>query len=117
MSAVAVPYVQLRDKDYYVGSTRVTLRSVVAGWRRGETPEYIQEGFPSLTLAQVFGAIAFYLDHQNEVDANFREMDELRVRLKAEEEAKHPEFYAEMRRRIAEHHAKQGESTAESNPE
>jgi uncharacterized protein (DUF433 family) len=49
MSAVAA-YVQLRDGDYYVGATRVTLRGIVAGWKRGETPEHIQQAFPRLSL-------------------------------------------------------------------
>ena len=34
---------------------------------RGRSPETIQESFPLLKLAQIYGAIAFYLDHQAEV--------------------------------------------------
>ena len=30
-------------------------------------PEAIQQSFPALRLAQVYGAIAYYLDHQHEI--------------------------------------------------
>lgn len=116
MSAVA-SYVQLRDGDSFVGSSRVTLRSVVEGWKRGDTPEHIQQSYPSLSLVAVFGAMTFYLEHRGEVEANFRELDALRVTNQAAEEAKHPEFYAEMRRRIAEHRAAQGRETRGSTDE
>lgn len=34
----------------------------------GNSPEAIQEDFPLLKPAQIYGAIAFYLDHQREID-------------------------------------------------
>ena len=42
-------------------------------FRGGESPEIIQQNFPSLTLEQVYGAIAFYLGRQAEIDANIRQ--------------------------------------------
>ena len=33
----------------------------------GNSPEATQEDFPLLKLAQVYGAIAFYLDHKTEI--------------------------------------------------
>ena len=35
----------------------------------GETPETICQAYPSLTLEQVYGAIAYYLAHRDQVDA------------------------------------------------
>ena len=52
-----------------VGGTGVPLDSVVAGFLQGCSAETIQEQYPSLTLEQVYGAIAFYLGHRSEVDA------------------------------------------------
>jgi hypothetical protein len=40
---------------------------VVYSFERGNSPEAIQESFPVLKRAQIYGAIAFYLDHQAEV--------------------------------------------------
>lgn len=62
-------YVEQRHGGYYVaGEVRVSLDSVVYAFKRGESPEAIQEDFPCLKLAQIYGAIAFYLDHQAEID-------------------------------------------------
>ena len=36
--------------------------------KRGKSPEAIQEDFPGLKRAQIYGAIAFYLDHEAEID-------------------------------------------------
>lgn len=63
-------YVEQRNGGYYVAGTRVSLDSVVCAFRRGDSPERILERYPSLgKSARVYGAIAFYLDHQSEIDA------------------------------------------------
>jgi uncharacterized protein (DUF433 family) len=62
-------YIEQRNAGYYVAGTRISLDSVVCAFNRGESPEQILEGFPLLgTLARAYGAIAFYLDHQAEID-------------------------------------------------
>lgn len=38
------------------------------GISNGESPETTRDNFPTLTLEQVYGAIAFYLGHQAEID-------------------------------------------------
>ena len=65
-------YVEQRNGGYYIAGTRVSLDSIVYAFRAGESPETIRQNFASLTLEQVYGAIAFYLAHQAEVDANIR---------------------------------------------
>jgi len=60
-------YIEERNGGYYIVGTRVSLDSVVHSFERGNSPEAIQQSFPVLKLAQVYGAIAFYLDHQPEV--------------------------------------------------
>jgi uncharacterized protein (DUF433 family) len=47
--------------------TRISLDSVVYSFERGNSPEAIQESFPLLKPAQIYGAIAFYLDYQAEI--------------------------------------------------
>jgi uncharacterized protein (DUF433 family) len=61
-------YIEQRNQGYYVAGTRVSLDSVVCAFNQGQSPEAIQEDFPSLKRAQIYGAIAFYLDHQAEID-------------------------------------------------
>lgn len=61
-------YIEQRHGGYYVTGTRISLDSVVSSFNEGQSPEAIQEDFPALKLAQIYGAIAFYLDHQAEID-------------------------------------------------
>jgi uncharacterized protein (DUF433 family) len=49
------------------------LDSIVYAFLEGDSAETIQQSFPVLTLAQVYGAIAFYLDPQTEVSSHLRQ--------------------------------------------
>ena len=62
-------HVEQREGVYYVPGTRISLDSIVYAFREGCSPESIREDFEGLTLANVYGAIAFYLDHQADIDA------------------------------------------------
>jgi len=55
------------DGVMLVGKTRVTLDTVVATFDRGATAEEIVHCYPSLNLADVYAAIAFYLNNQQEI--------------------------------------------------
>jgi len=72
-------YVERRNGGYYVTGTRISLDSVVYSFDRGNSPEAIQKEFPLLRLPQIYGAIAFYLDHQEDVrrylDAKEQDID------------------------------------------
>lgn len=66
---MASEHVEQREGVYYLPGTRVSLDSIVYAFREGCSPESIREDFEGLTLAGVYGAIAFYLDHQADIDA------------------------------------------------
>jgi uncharacterized protein (DUF433 family) len=69
-------YVEQRDQGYWITGSRVSLDSVVFAFLEGLSPETITvECFPTLTLEQVYGAIAFYLAHQPEIDAYLKQTD------------------------------------------
>jgi uncharacterized protein (DUF433 family) len=57
-----------------VAGSRVTLASIVHAFWQGETPETIVQAFPSLSLEQVYGAIAQYLAHRVDLDREFGEL-------------------------------------------
>jgi uncharacterized protein (DUF433 family) len=59
-----------------VRDSRVSLTSIVHAFWRGETPEAIVQAFPSLSLEQVYGAIAWYLARRKRVDREIRQTDE-----------------------------------------
>lgn len=65
---MAKEYVEERNGGFYVSGTRVSLDSVVQCFRDGMSAETITEEFDTLTLAQVYGAIAHYLEHQPAID-------------------------------------------------
>lgn len=68
-------YIEQRNRGYYVAGTRISLDSVVYSFNEGQSPEAIQEDFPLLKRSQIYGAIAFYLDHQAEIDKYFEETE------------------------------------------
>lgn len=68
-------YVDDREGTFYVSSSRVPLSLIVRLFDEGMSPEAIQSEFPTLTLAQVYGAIAFYLDHTHDVQISIQKSD------------------------------------------
>src|SRR3989442_6128129 len=93
-----IEYVSLHDVVYRISGTRVSLDSVVYAYRRGASPESIQRSFPSLTLEQVHGALAFYLSHQSEVDKYLLQGEEKFEELREASREKHPDWYDKLRR-------------------
>lgn len=70
MTAVAIkPYIEFRNKGYWIIGTRVSLDSVVYAFRQGLLPESIAQSYPLLDLEKVYGAIAFYLANRQDIDA------------------------------------------------
>jgi uncharacterized protein (DUF433 family) len=69
-------YIEQRHGGYYITGTRISLDSVVYAFNRGDSPERILEHYPLLgKAANVYGAIAFYLDHQAAIDQYLEETE------------------------------------------
>jgi uncharacterized protein (DUF433 family) len=62
-------YVEQRDGGYWIAGTRIALDAIIYAFKRGAAPESIQRAFPLLTLEEIYGAITFYLAHEQEIDA------------------------------------------------
>ena len=91
------PYIEYRDGVYRVAGTRVSLDSLVYRWREGLSPETIQrECFTTLTLAEVFGALAYYLDHQQQVNEYLLEMEAQEKEFAKKARALYPELHQKM---------------------
>jgi uncharacterized protein (DUF433 family) len=82
-----------------VGQTRITLDVFLADHRRGMTPEQIVEQLDTLTLPDVYGALAYYYRHQTELDAYLKRRREQADRMQQEIEATQPTF-AEVKARL-----------------
>jgi uncharacterized protein (DUF433 family) len=50
-----------------IKGTRTPVRAIVETWRLGVAPEDIPTHLPHLTLAQVFDALSYFADHQDEI--------------------------------------------------
>ena len=72
-------YVETREgSHYYIAGTRIGLDVLVHDFRRGETPESILQAYPSIgSLAKVYGAITFILEHPQAIDSYMREQQAL----------------------------------------
>jgi uncharacterized protein (DUF433 family) len=90
-------YVEQRNGGYYVAGTRISLDSVVYGFLRGETPEYIGDSYPGcMTLEQISGAIDFYAKNKAMVDEYLKQQKREFDRMAKESRAKNPELYAKL---------------------
>jgi uncharacterized protein (DUF433 family) len=65
---MAKEYIERRDGSYYVAGSRVSLDSIVHAFRQGDSPETIAQNFELLSLGEIYGAIAYYLANQPEID-------------------------------------------------
>jgi uncharacterized protein (DUF433 family) len=88
----AVAYCQRTPAGgWRVAGTRISLDSVLAGWRAGEPPEAIA-AYPGLTAERVHGAIAFYLHNRAELDRHFEEAERRWEALKRRCDVENREF-------------------------
>jgi uncharacterized protein (DUF433 family) len=56
-----------------VGETRVLFELVVRSFRDGNAPDDIVREYPALSLADVYGAISYALQHPAQVETYLRE--------------------------------------------
>ena len=69
-----------------IANTRMRVQDVAVNHKSGMTVEEIMEGF-GLEAAQVYAALAYYYDHQEEIDRQMREGEEIAKQFLAEGKA------------------------------
>jgi uncharacterized protein (DUF433 family) len=62
---------------FRVAGSRVSLDSLVYLFREGHSPESMVESYPTLSLENVYGALAFYLANQAMIDQYLREGEQV----------------------------------------
>lgn len=80
MTAVAiepepVPLVRDQAGRLMVPGTRISLDVFVVHFKRGKTPESIHEAYETVSLADVYAILAYYLRHRAEVDSYLSEQE------------------------------------------
>ena len=68
----------VKEPDYCsgkaaIGATRVRVNNVVHLHKQGKTADEIRVEYPDLTHAQIYAALAYYHDHQDEIEAELAE--------------------------------------------
>lgn len=81
-----------------VGNSRITLDLIVSAFLHGETAESIAEGYPSVSLGDVYAAIGYYLRHKDEVDRYLEQRRQEAEQLRREIESQ--PGYKELRERL-----------------
>src|SRR5437868_5496786 len=76
-----------------VGGSRVTLDIIIGAFNLGHTAEAIAESYPSVTLADVYATVGYYLRHRPHVDAYLSHRVQEAEALRRDIEAK-PEYQA-----------------------
>ena len=82
-----------------VGDSQVLLDIVIREFNNGAEPESIAHGYPTLSLADVYGTIAYYLRHRKQIDDYLHARRQEAEALRQEIEAKQPRR-AELRAKL-----------------
>lgn len=94
-TTMSVPLEATEYGTLRIKGSRVSLDSVVHHFKLGATAEQIAQSFPSLNLADIYAAIAYYLTHREAVEGYLRqqeaEADALQQRIEAD-----PAYQARM---------------------
>ena len=97
--AMDVPLKKDEHGKIRVGSTRVLLELVIHAFQQGETAESIVDSYPTLSLADVYAVIAYYLTHRDEIDAYVQQADETAARIQGDVETNYsPKTHALLNR-------------------
>jgi hypothetical protein len=71
---LASPYIEMRNRGYYLTGSRISLDSIAYAVRRNETVDEILEDFPAISSQRnLEGAVAFVKSHPDEVGAYLEE--------------------------------------------
>ena len=72
-----------------IGSSRVTLDSLLATYHNGSTPEEIAIQYSVLSLEDIYSAIAYYLSHRQEIDNYLEQRNQKAQQIRQQLTQKH----------------------------
>ena len=75
-----------------VGSSRVLLEIVIRAFQDGASAESIVDSYSTLTLADTYGAIAYYLKNKDSVEEYLNQREELAESVKRRIQAVQPDL-------------------------
>jgi uncharacterized protein (DUF433 family) len=107
--AQVVPLQEDSEGTIRVGGTRVRLDTVIHAFNQGHTAEEIVSNYPSLSLADVYATITYYLNNQDAVNeyVRRREVEATLLREEIESEAGYKIFRERLLARRQERQSKE----------
>lgn len=84
---LTIPLQRDDDGGLRVSGTRVLAEVLIAYFKRGYTPDALHETFDVLPLEDIYAVIAYYLMHQEAMDAYIAQRNASAAQLRAEIEA------------------------------
>jgi uncharacterized protein (DUF433 family) len=83
MAIVAIEHIEVDDKGVArVKGSRSKVIQIVMDTMNGMAPRDIHDAYPHLSLAQIHAALAYYYDHQVDVDAQVQASIEFAERMR-----------------------------------
>ncbi|HEX7180759.1 MAG TPA: DUF433 domain-containing protein [Thermoanaerobaculia bacterium] len=82
-----------------VGQSHVLLELVIHAFQDGATPETIAQRYPTASLADIYGVIAYYLPHRGEIEAYLAEREQRAKNVRQRIES-HQGDVADLRSRL-----------------
>jgi hypothetical protein len=76
---------------------------VINAYNRGDTPEQIQHGFPTLELPDIYTVIGYYLRNKAEVDAYIEEGEKHAHEIYLQNKEREDTHHERLRRRFKPH--------------
>lgn len=70
-----VPLVRDEAGRLMIVGSRISLDILVSDFKRGKSPEAIHDTYETVSLADVYAVLAYYLRHRGEVEAYLVEQD------------------------------------------
>ena len=83
-----VPIEMDADGVIRVGKTRVTLDIVIAAFKEGATAEEIAQQYPSVSLADIYSVIGYYLRRRAEVETYLSRRTQQTEQVRKENESR-----------------------------
>jgi uncharacterized protein (DUF433 family) len=90
LEAEPLPLRTDRSGTIRIGQTRVPLETVIHAFDEGATAEEIAYRYPTLTLADVYATITYYLRHPGAVKDYLREQEVKSKKIRRRIEARQP---------------------------
>lgn len=101
-AAEAPPFREDEKGGLRVGKSRVLVELVIRAFKDGATPEAIVQRYPTATLTDIYGVLAYYLRHRSEMEAYLmtreRQAQEVQERIEGQQRD-----IAELRQRLLTH--------------